>query len=139
MPKYVFECYYCQLRFERALKMGDHLDHPCPECEEAAPRIIEGFAFQFASGGKDPANSGVHDHDYPTADKIVGRDADERKEFVHNRDLAKNDLRKQAGTNALSRLTGSNGEIEYRPLTRRSAEVRRSLADQAIRRVRESR
>lgn len=136
MPKYVFECVYCEVRFERSLKMGEHTDHPCPSCSERAPLVLEGFAFQFAAGGGSPGNSGVHDHDYPTADKIVGRDADVRKEVMAARDDAKKDLRVRAGHNGLQRINGEDGSIEYHTMNKPTIDARRKLADQAIQAVR---
>jgi putative FmdB family regulatory protein len=132
MPKYVFECAGCTLCFERSFKMGDHVDHPCPSCGNPAPRVIEGFAFQFTGTGGAPGNTGVHDLDYPTADKIVGRDADLRKEVLSARDEAKNGLRKQAGINGLQRINGEDGSIEYHAMNKPTIEARRKLADQAI-------
>lgn len=132
MPKYTFECASCALRFDRSLKIGDHREHPCPSCSEPAPRIMAGFGFQFAAGGSAPANSGVHDHDYPTADKIVGRDADARKVMYEARDRAKTDLRKRAGTSGLSRINHKDGAIEYVSMGPQAVDARRKVADEAI-------
>lgn len=132
MPRYTFECATCAVRFDRTLKIGDHATHPCPECTEAAPRVMEGFAFQFAAGAGAPGNSGVHDHDYPTADKIVGRDADVRREVDAARNKAKTDLRKQAGTSGLSRINHSDGSIEYAAMPKPAVEARRKVADDAV-------
>ncbi len=137
MPRYTFECVYCEVRFERNLKMGDWVEHPCPgDCQEMAPRIMEGFAFQFAAGGASPANSGVHDQDYPTADKIVGRDADARWDFMQARDTAKNDLRAKNGKSAMKRVGHKDGSIEYRSMAKPEVDARRKLADATIQHIR---
>jgi putative FmdB family regulatory protein len=113
MPVYEFECQDCTLRFRRTLKMGDHTSHPCPRCGTDAPRLWEGFGgHQFAHGGTAPANSGVHDHDYPTADKAVGRDAELRWGEIHEREKVKEAVRKLGGTSKLSRQNGQ-GYVEY--------------------------
>lgn len=132
MPRYTFECATCQVRFDRTLKIGDHTGHPCPSCSEAAPRVMEGFAFQFSANGSAPGNTGVHDHDYPTADKIVGRDADARRELHAERDKAKSELRKKAGTSGLSRVNHKDGSIEYTAMPKPIVEARRKVADEAV-------
>ncbi len=98
MPQYTFECQNCEVRFSRTLKMDNHTTHECPSCKDQAPRILEGFAFQFEkSEGAKPGNSGVHDHDYPTADKAIGRSAEERWGLIHERDKVKEAARQQGG------------------------------------------
>lgn len=133
MPRYTFECATCTVRFDRTLKIGDHADHPCPECSEPAPRVMEGFAFQFAASGAAPGNTGVHDLDYPTADKIVGRDTDARRGLNAERDAAKTELRKKAGTSGLSRINHKDGSIEYTAMSKPAIEARRKVADDAVR------
>jgi putative FmdB family regulatory protein len=131
MPVYTFECQDCNVKFDRNLKMGDHESHPCPSCKEGAPRVIEGFSFAFAPGGSATANSGVHDHDYPTADKLIGRDADKKREFNEERDKIKQAAREAAGTHALMREDSSEA-TEYRPMGEAGRDARRRLAKQAI-------
>jgi putative FmdB family regulatory protein len=135
MPKYTFECEPCGLRFERTLSIGDHPLHKCPECKEEAPRVIEGFAFSFASGKGAPGNSGVHDHDYPTADKAVGRESDQRWGYLHERNKAKAKAREVGGTKALIRSDGP-GYTEYTPMSSQGLEARRRLAKENIALVR---
>lgn len=132
MPVYVFECQECSVRFERTLKMGDHPTHPCPSCKDEAPRVVDSsFGFSFAKGGTAPANSGVHDHDYPTADKAVGRSADERWAVIGEREKVKAEARKQGETHALIRHTGKN-YIDYEPMSDIGRSARRKLAKAAI-------
>lgn len=134
MPKYVFECQECNVRFERTLKMGDHTTHACPSCKEGAPRVLdgEGFSFGFAKPeNSTPANSGVHTDDYPTADRAVGRSADERWALVKEREKVKAEARRQGGTHALIRHTGDNF-IDYEPMSDLGLNARRKLARAAI-------
>jgi putative FmdB family regulatory protein len=118
MPKYVFECQSesCNLRFERNLSMGDHKSHPCPSCKEAAPQIVEGFAFAFE---KNPSaaigNTGVHKDDYPTADQLVGRDADFKWSRYDEQFKVKEKLREESGVKTLSRAHTENS-ITYQTL-----------------------
>jgi putative FmdB family regulatory protein len=137
MPKYVFECETCTVRFERFLKMGENTLHACPSCGDDAPQVIDGFSFSFAQGGGAPGNSGVHDHDYPTADKAVGRSADERWNHYNEREKAKAEARKQGGTHALMRVNGPD-YVEYRPMSPQGREARRKLAHEALNKVREA-
>lgn len=132
MPHYVFECPVCNVRFERTLKMGEHTTHPCPSCQDAAPQVIDTeFGFAFAQGAGAPANSGVHDHDYPTADKAVGRSAEERWGLIQRRETVKNEARKEGGTHALIRHTGRD-YIDYEPMSDIGRNARRKLAKAAI-------
>lgn len=131
MPKYAFECQVCSTRFERTLKMGDHPTHECPNCREEAPRLFTGFGFAFAAGGSSPANSGVHDHDYPTADKIVGRSAEERWAEYKEREKVKKKVRELGGTNALLRVDGSD-YVEYDAMTPEDKKVRETVVDYAV-------
>jgi len=87
--------------------------------------------FAFAAGGSSPANSGVHDHDYPTADKIVGRSAVERWEEYRERDKVKRKVRELGGTEALLRVDG-DGFVEYDAMTPDDKKVRETVVDYAV-------
>jgi len=136
MPKYVFECQTegCNLRFERALKMGDHTSHECPNCHEVAPRVMEGFAFGFKEEPGKVGNSGVHKEDYPTADHAVGRDAEKRWEHYSARDQVKAKAREMGQTHALIRKTGQN-YVEYEPMSDAGREAHRNLTKTALGRL----
>lgn len=131
MPKYEFSCEDCNLRFERNLKVGDHPTHTCPSCAEPAPLMVSDFGFSFAQGSGDTANSGVHDHDYPTADKAVGRSAEERWKIINAREKVKKEARKQGETHALIRHTG-DGYIDYEPMSDKGREARKKLTKAAL-------
>jgi len=131
MPKYEFECQVCSTRFDRTLKMGDHPTHPCPSCKEDAPRLFTGFGFAFAAGGSAPANSGVHDQDYPSADKIIGRSAEERWATYREREKVKQTVRQQGDSSALIRVDGE-GYSEYEAMAPVGKEARAKLVDYAV-------
>ena len=136
MPKYTFECQSesCSLRFERNLKMGEHTTHECPSCHDLAPRVMEGFAFDFKDKpGALPGNTGVHKEDYPTADHAVGKDADKRWEQHRERDVVKNQVRAQGGSPALTRRTAKDGTyLEYEALSDTGRQIRRTTAKKAV-------
>jgi putative FmdB family regulatory protein len=141
VPKYVFECQTCEVRFERNLKMDNHTTHECPSCHDQAPRVLDGqgFAFQFdQAAGAPPGNSGVHANDYPTADKAVGRSAEERWALLRERDKVKEAARKQAGTHALIRHTAPD-YIDYEPMNPAGLDAHRKLAKAVIDTVRNNR
>lgn len=133
MPKYTFHCQQdnCNIRFARTLKMGAWPTHPCPTCKEEAPRLYEGFGFAFEAGkGVDQANTGVHDQDYPSADKIVGRSAESRWKDFRERQAIKNEVRRKGG-NALLRRDGP-GYVEYDAMTDQAKKAREKTVDYAI-------
>lgn len=126
MPVYEFECQECTLRFKRTLKMDEHTSHPCPKCAADAPRLWEGFGgHQFAPGGTAVANSGVHDHDYPTADKAVGRNSEQRWDEIEAREKVKQAVREGGGTRALARRNGQDF-VEYTAMTEDRMEKRKA-------------
>lgn len=136
MPQYTFECLTCELRFTRTLKMENYSTFECPSCADLAPRVIEGFSFQFEKGGGSPGNSGVHDHDYPTADKAVGRSAADRWALIHERDKVKAEARRIGGTHALIRHTAPD-HIDYEPMNPAGIDAHRELAKGMISTIRE--
>ena len=131
MPKYTFECQRCTLRFSRMLKMDEHPTFECPTCKDEAPRLFEGFGFGFAPGGGADANSGVHDHDYPSADKVVGRSAEQRWGEYRERDKVKKKAREMGDTHALIRVDG-DGFTDYEPMTPVGTDARAKLVDHAV-------
>lgn len=131
MPVYTFECQECNVRFDRNMKIGEYPAHECPSCSEPAPRIIDGFSFAFAPGSSSTANSGVHDHDYPSADKMVGRDSEKKWEFMGERDKAKASAREAGGTHALQRKDSAEA-TDYRPMGVAVRDARRKLAREAL-------
>lgn len=122
----------CELRFERNLKSGaDNTTYACPECKDPAPLVMSDFGFSFAQGTSPTANSGVHDLDYPTADKLVGRSADARWAHIREREAIKRKAREQGQTHALIRHTGKDF-IDYEPMSEQGRVARRTLAKEAM-------
>ena len=136
MPKYAFECQVCNVRFERNLKMGVHTTHECPSCHDPAPLVLKDFGFAFARGSGQPANSGVHEQDYPTADKAVGRSAEARWAHIREREKVKEEARKQGETHALIRHTGKD-YIDYEPMSDIGRVARRKLTKEAVKLTKE--
>jgi putative FmdB family regulatory protein len=136
MPLYVFECQFegCGVRFERNLKMGDYRTHECPGCHEPAPRVIEGFAFGFKEPeGASQGNTGVHKDDYPTADHIVGKDAEKSWAQYHEREKVKNQVRVGGKTHALMRRTDKGGDfVEYEAMSDGGLANRKARAKKAF-------
>lgn len=139
MPKYTFVCDACVIEFDRNLKMDQHLTHPCPSCTGAAPRLWEaaGISFNFAdSPNGSPANSGVHKEDYPTADHLIGKDADKRWGMINEREKVKNAARVQGDTHALIR-TGTADYLDYEPMSDTGLNARRRLAKATLDAIRQ--
>ncbi len=133
MPKYTFHCQQdrCNLRFSRTLKMGVWPTHKCPTCKEEAPRLYEDFGFAFQAGAGAPnANTGVHDQDYPSADKIIGRSAESRWTEFKARQKVKDQVR-AAGGGALLRRDGP-GYVEYDAMTDNAKKAREKTVDYAV-------
>jgi len=135
MPRYAFECPTCVLRFERNLRVDNHVSYPCPSCKNSAALVPSEFGFSFAKGSGAPANSGVHADDYPSADKAVGRDAGERWAHLAARELVKNEARADGSTHALIRRTGSD-YVDYEPMSDQGRAARKVLAREAFKRIR---
>ena len=136
MPKYTFSCQTegCHLRFDRNLKMGEHPMHECPSCHDQAPRVLdgEGFAFAFKQPEKAPiGNTGVHKEDFPTADHVVGRDAEQRWASYAEQKKVKDAARAQGGSHALIRHQGK-AHIDYEPMSDAGRAARRKLVSKAI-------
>lgn len=141
MPKYEYECSDCNVEFERTLKMGDNLTHACPSCGQDAFRVWDGSSLAFGFKGETQgatANTGVHTEDYPTADKVVGRDADLRWAEYHERAKVKDAARSQGGTHALIRRT-SRDFIDYEPMTVTGRGARKALSNAVFNTMREQR
>lgn len=135
MPRYSFECPACSVQFERALKMGEHLTHPCPACGGAAPRQWAGqrLGFEFAgAAGTAQGNSGVAMHDYPTADQAVGRSAADRWGEIQSREQLKQEVRRGGKTNGVIRRNSPDGRyIEYTAYTPEAKQARLRLVEEA--------
>jgi putative FmdB family regulatory protein len=135
MPKYAFECPTCRLRFERNLRAHSYDFYPCPNCRGAAPLVVSEFGFSFAQGPGAPANSGVHDLDYPSADKAIGRNAGERWAHINARETVKKQAREQGQTHALIRHTGQD-YVDYEPMSDQGRAARKALARETFKRIR---
>lgn len=144
MPQYSFRCATCSLTFDRTLSMGEHPMHVCPSCDAPAARQFDGQAFghAFASPAlsKPLANTGVHQDDYPTADRVVGRSALRRWDHFHARAEVKTKAREEGGTHALARVDNPEGGFtEYQPLSPRGFAARKVVAKETMKAFDEAR
>lgn len=141
MPLYSFECEECNTEFERTLKMAEHLTHPCPNCGDPAHRMWDADSLAFAFKGAQTgalANSGVHADDYPTADRVVGKDAEARWAEINERERVKQEARAKGGTHALIRHNRRD-YIDYEPMSNGGRVARRNLSKVALDAVRAAR
>jgi putative FmdB family regulatory protein len=115
MPAYEYFCKKCEIEFEELLVQQDEIHkysewHPCPGCHDRANRIISSTNFTFKiPGGQTQGSgvhgqSGVHDLDYPTVDKAVGRSASKKWEYYNARKAARDKVRRELGTNAVKQI-----------------------------------
>ena len=114
MPIFEYYCEKCEIIFEDTLTLKSEIEefresHPCPQCNELAVRDkVTTLNFKFAAppgptaGTGVHGQSGVHDLDYPRLDKAVGRSADLKWANFSRQKAARDQIRRQAGTNSLS-------------------------------------
>lgn len=131
MPQYMFFCTPCNLVFKRRLSMGEHSEHACPACKKSAPRKWDGqpLSHSFsATPGTAVSNSGVSQHDYPTADNIVGRSAEARWAKQWERNSIKNKVRDK-GVALARRDLVEDGKVvsEYTALGQPQFDARKKL------------
>lgn len=123
MPTYEYACQACEVEFEELLTQSDEIQqfakqHPCPQCGEPAPRIASAANFAFAAPARAAAGSGVHgqsgihDLDYPSVDKAVGRSSAKRWDAFNQRKAERDKVRRESGTNAISVAGGRPAPID---------------------------
>ena len=116
MPVYEYRCEPCGSEFEELLTQLDDVKkyaqwHPCPSCGGRAERLgISVTNFKFAGGVRGESgvhgNSGVHDLDYPSLDKAVGRSSEKKWQRINAQRAEREKIRRESGTNALSKIDG---------------------------------
>lgn len=116
MPTFEYSCDGCEIEFEEHLTQTDEVKlyseaHPCPECKEMSSRIkVSAVSFTFkapsgqTAGSGVHGQSGVHDLDYPSVDKAVGRSSGKRWNSFNERKAKRDQVRKESGTNSVSRV-----------------------------------
>lgn len=112
MPIFEYSCSNCSAEFEELLTLPEEVKkyrnkHPCPSCGKTANRMkVSDFSFNFKGGvrGTSGVNgqSGSHDLDYPNLDKAVGRSAEAKHAVYAKRLEARNRIRKETGSIAVS-------------------------------------
>lgn len=131
MPTFEYKCIECNLEFEelhitREDTKKHEQEYDCPSCGSIAVRIASLTNFNFKV--KTPGNSGVHDIDFPSADKAVGRSADKKWEKIHKEQDERNKVRKKYKTDAIRKVGN-----DYVPMSKNQLNVR----EQAIKKVKE--
>lgn len=116
IPTFEYRCEICQVEFEELLIQTEEVKaysqwHPCPSCGGRADRLgISITNFVFAGGVRGESgvngNSGVHDLDYPTLDKAVGRSSEKKWIRINAERVEREKIRRETGTNALARVDG---------------------------------
>jgi putative FmdB family regulatory protein len=125
MPLYEYRCAECGLQFEELAEKDEEV--ACAECGTTAERKISDFGYSFAPTEKD-GDTGVDsvDHDI---DKIVGRDADKRWEFIKDRETRKRQVsRARSSDNTEGAPVKRDPETgDYDVLSEEETEKRRHL------------
>lgn len=116
MPTYEYACDACDFTFEELLLSREEIrehekSHPCPSCGRRCGRVPSAANFNFK--GKafgDPTNtkgsSGVHDLDYPSLDKAIGRSAKRKWQEHAKKKEARDRVRRETGAVAVSEVGG---------------------------------
>jgi hypothetical protein len=120
LPIFEYSCEKCEILFESLLTQRAEIEeyrewHPCIKCGERAERekmSITNFSFKAPAGPTAGSGvhgqSGVHDLDYPKLDKAVGRSSAVKWQHYDARKAARDKIRKESGTNALT--IGADGK-----------------------------
>lgn len=125
MPTYEYYCQTCNVKFDELLIQKQEIEefqdfYPCPTCGELSPRVPSVINFQFKGNAEgDPTklgNSGVHDLDYPSMDKAVGRSANRRWKQINERKAKRDAARRELGTNVIS-TNGLDTDGAVRPVS----------------------
>lgn len=133
-PIFEYCCDDCSIIFEELLTSSGDVkqyikEHPCKQCGKSAHRIASITNFKFEGKGEsDPTHrksSGVHDLDYPTLDKAVGRSANRKWKTYDVEKLERDKVRRKTGTHAIS-IDPSTGK----PIPADSGTVK--IRDQAL-------
>jgi putative FmdB family regulatory protein len=119
MPTYEYFCDQCEILFEELFltkkEAEEHIEEcVCQFCGQSASRVPSVTNFQFKGTAEgDPSrigNSGVHDLDYPTLDKAIGRSANRKWKEYHERKKTRDKVRREHGTTAVS--IDQDGHVE---------------------------
>lgn len=137
MPIYEYRCSDCGVQFEKLVRrMGGEPTLPCPECGTASEKQVSAAAFSFTHvpvGGPRPQNTGVHALDY-NADRVIGRDAEQRWKTIEARQSRKQQLMRDNDVSGhdLARSPGGQDYHVMKPEERRASERARNLHSKAL-------
>lgn len=103
MPKYIYYCSKCDLKFEKTYKIEDYKKPTdCPNCGNLAEKVITAPYHIMSESKKIPKE----------IDLAIGKDAEKRWLDYEDRKNKKEKVKKQYGTEKLSR----DLECNYSPL-----------------------
>lgn len=115
MPSFEYFCKNCKTIFEELILDPAEVkkysqSHPCLKCRKPATRVPSAVNFAFkAPAGRTQGSgvhgqSGVHDLDYPSLDKAIGRSSDKKWGVYNERKKARDKVRKATGKNAVAQV-----------------------------------
>lgn len=131
MPIFGYTCKSCEVEFEECLIQSEDVGkyskwHPCPQCRGRAARMkVSAVNFSFTApagrtqGSGVHGQSGVHDLDYPSVDKAVGRSSTKKWEYYNARKSARDKARRELGVNAIKQV-----DDVVIPLDKQSSKIR---------------
>ncbi len=111
MPVYEYHCLKCRIIFEELIMSRSDIDmysneHECSRCSSVCKRVPSASNFQFKGLSEgDPTrlgNSGIHDLDYPSLDKAIGRSANRKWKEYGVRKEEHDRVRRESGSNTIS-------------------------------------
>lgn len=131
MPTYEYYCKHCKIIFESLLISRSEVKkykevYPCKTCGKKCNRVPSASNFQFKGISEgDPTrvgNSGVHDLDYPSLDKAIGRSANRKWKEISKRKKVRDKVRQELGTNSIG--ISQDGTIV--PIDKKTISIRNS-------------
>jgi putative FmdB family regulatory protein len=131
MPVYRYECSKCGLSFEKLVsKVSANAETSCVSCLAPSHKVVSRAAAVFNSS-RPAGETGIHDVDYPVADKMVGRSAEKKwVQFQERRDV-EDTARKEYGTEYLGKVAVNANTDEYYAVGPERLNLRREIAKEA--------
>ena len=118
MPVYEYHCLKCMMIFEELILFKSDIskysnEHECGKCKSMCKRVPSASNFQFKGLSEgDPSrkgNSGIHDLDYPSLDKAIGRSSNRKWKAYGKMNEQHNRVRRESGSVEIS--VDSSGNV----------------------------
>ncbi len=118
MPVYEYHCLKCKMIFEELILFKSDIskyskEHGCGKCGSICKRVPSASNFQFKGLSEgDPTNqgnSGIHDLDYPSLDKAIGRSANRKWKAYSKKKEEHDRVRRESGSIEIS--VDSSGNV----------------------------